>query len=346
MSINPETYGFLAASSEVHNVGEVWCTVVWDLNWALVDQDGFDPDWINGTSGNNIAMALVMEGMKLQPCGPGFLDGRDAILQADDNLYGGIHKCMIWEVFARRGMGFNASQGSANTAGDETEDFSIPPFCQIPIAPPVAEFTSDVTTTCFGTIRFTDQSTDIPQQWLWDFGDGQTSILQNPTHVYTSAGTFTVILTVTNTLGSDAITKSSYITVTIDPAPTVSGTTALCTAGSTTLTATVASGNQAEWYDASNNLVSTSLVFTTPILNTTTAYTVRQVTPSALQNVGPAGPTIGAGSYHNTSFEGRELFTTFAPMRLKSVFVDASGTTDRTFNLYNSSGTLLPVENN
>ncbi|MBK8364485.1 MAG: M36 family metallopeptidase [Bacteroidetes bacterium] len=123
MSINPETYGFLAASSEVHNVGEVWCTVVWDLNWALVDQDGFDPDWINGTSGNNIAMALVMEGMKLQPCGPGFLDGRDAILQADDNLYGGIHKCMIWEVFARRGMGFNASQGSANTAGDETEDF-------------------------------------------------------------------------------------------------------------------------------------------------------------------------------------------------------------------------------
>lgn len=341
MSINPETYGFLAASSEVHNVGEVWCTVVWDLNWALVDQDGFDPDWINGTSGNNIAMALVMEGMKLQPCGPGFLDGRDAILQADDNLYGGIHKCMIWEVFARRGMGFNASQGSANTAGDETEDFSIPPFCQIPIAPPVAEFTSDVTTTCFGTIRFTDQSTDIPQQWLWDFGDGQTSILQNPTHVYTSAGTFTVILTVTNTLGSDAITKSSYITVTIDPAPTVSGTTALCTAGSTTLTATVASGNQAEWYDASNNLVSTSLVFTTPILNTTTAYTVRQVTPSALQNVGPAGPTIGAGSYHNTSFEGRELFTTFAPMRLKSVFVDASGTTDRTFNLYNSSGTLL-----
>ena len=129
---------------------------------------------------------------------------------------------------------------------------------------------------------------------MWDFGDGQTSILQNPTHVYTSAGTFTVILTVTNTLGSDAITKSSYITVTIDPAPTVSGTTALCTAGSTTLTATVASGNQAEWYDASNNLVSPALTYTTPLLGASTIYTVRQITPTALQNVGPVGPCTDA----------------------------------------------------
>lgn len=341
MSINPETYGFLAQSSEVHDVGEVWCTVLWDLNWALRDLSGFDPDWINGTAGNNIAMALVIEGMKLQPCGPGFLDGRDAILQADDNLYGGIHKCLIWDVFARRGMGYAANQGSANTAGDETEDFSIPPFCQIPVAPPVAEFTSDVTTTCFGSVHFIDQSTDIPQQWSWDFGDGGTSTLQNPTHVYASAGTFTVTLTVTNTLGSDVNVKTSYITVTIDPAPTVSGTTSLCTAGTTTLTATVTAGNQAEWYDASNNLVSTSLTYTTPILNSSTIYNVRQITPTALQNVGPVGPSIGGGGYHNTSFEGKEYFTTTQPMRLKSVLVDANGATDRTFNLYNSTGTLL-----
>lgn len=341
MGINPETYSLLAQSSQVHDVGEVWCTVLWDLNWSLRDLSGFDPDWINGTSGNNIAMALVIEGMKLQPCGPGFLDGRDAILQADDNLYGGIHKCLIWDVFARRGMGYLANQGSANTAGDETEDFSIPPFCQIPVAPPVAEFSANVTTTCFGIVRFTDLSTDIPQQWLWDFGDGSTSTIQNPTHTYTSAGTFTVTLTVTNTLGSDDNIKTSYITVTIDPAPTVTGNTGLCTPGTTTLTATVTSGNQAEWYDASNNLVSTALTYTTPLLGTSTIYTVRQITPTALQNVGPVGPSIGAGGYHNTSFEGKEYFTTTQPMRLVSVFVDANGATDRTFNLYSSTGTLL-----
>ena len=344
MAIDPETYGYLAQSSEVHDIGEVWCTVLWDLNWALVDQNGFDADWFTGTSGNNITMALVMEGMKLQPCGPGFLDGRDAILAADDLLYGGIHKCLIWDVFARRGMGFNANQGSANTAGDETEGFSIPAFCQNATTAPVAEFTSDVTSTCFGIVHFSDLSTDIPQQWSWDFGDGGTSTIQNPTHIYTAAGTFTVVLTVTNTIGSDVMTKSSYITVTVDPAPTVSGTTALCTLGSTTLTATVTSGNQAEWYDAFNNLVSTSLTFITPILTTNTTYTVRQVVPTALQHVGPATTAFGTGGYHNTSFEGRLIFTTFAPMRLVSVLVDATGTTDRTFNLYSSSGTLLQTK--
>ena len=42
-----------------------------------------------GTGGNNIALQLVMQGMKLQPCPPGFLDARDAILGADDVLYQG-----------------------------------------------------------------------------------------------------------------------------------------------------------------------------------------------------------------------------------------------------------------
>ena len=341
MSIDPETYSFLAVSGEVHDIGEVWCTVLWDLNWALVDLNGFDPDWINGTSGNNIAMHLVMEGMKLQPCGPGFLDSRDAILAADDNLYGGIHKCLIWQVFARRGMGFNASQGSANTAGDETEDFSIPTFCQSPVTAPIAQFTADVTTTCFGIVHFTDQSTNIPQQWSWDFGDGGVSALQNPTHTYTSPGTYTVVLTVTNTIGIDAMTKTSYISITLDPAPTVSGTTTICPSATTTLTAAVTPGNIAEWYDNLNNLVSNTLTFTTPSLVSNTNYTVRQLTPTPLQNVGPVNNTFAAGGYHNTSFEGKEYFTTYGPMRLMSVLVYATGTTDRTFNLYNSTGILI-----
>ena len=341
MAVDPETYGFLAQSGEVHDIGEIWCTVLWDLNWALVNQNGFNPDWINGTSGNNIAMHLVIEGMKLQPCGPGFLDSRDAILAADDNLYGGIHKCLIWETFARRGMGYNASQGDANVAGDETEDFSIPPICQSATTAPIAQFVADVTTTCFGIVQFTDQSTNIPQQWSWDFGDGISSTLQNPTHTYLNPGTYTVVLTVTNTIGNDVMTKNSYITITNDPAPTVTGNTIVCPGNSTTLTANAISGNVVEWYDALNNVVSSTTIFTTPLLNSNTTYTVKQVTPTTVQNVGPTTTAFGTGGYHNTSFEGKEYFTTYAPMRLKSVWVDASGATDRTFNLYSGTGTLL-----
>ncbi|MDH4474642.1 MAG: T9SS-dependent M36 family metallopeptidase [Fluviicola sp.] len=117
------------AISEPHGIGFVWASMLWDLNWALIDQYGFDPDVKYGTGGNNIAMALVTEGLKLQPCGPGFVDGRDAILAADELLYAGANKCLIWEVFARRGLGFSADQGNPDDRTDQTQAFDVDPSC-------------------------------------------------------------------------------------------------------------------------------------------------------------------------------------------------------------------------
>jgi PKD repeat protein len=62
------------------------------------------------------------------------------------------------------------------------------------------------------TVNFTDQSTGAAS-WDWDFGDGGSSTAQNPSHEYTSAGTYTVSLTVTNACGSDNETKTDYIAV-------------------------------------------------------------------------------------------------------------------------------------
>src|SRR5690554_493508 len=53
---------------------------------------------------------------------------RDAILQADQLLYNGENTCLIWEVFANRGLGFSADQGSRNSRTDQTEAFDLPPF--------------------------------------------------------------------------------------------------------------------------------------------------------------------------------------------------------------------------
>jgi hypothetical protein len=128
MGINPFTYNNIATESIPHGVGSVWATMLWDLTWALIDQYGYDSDLYNGTGGNNMAMYLVIEGLKLQPYDPGFVDGRDAILAADELLYNGQNKCLIWQVFARRGLGFSASQGSTGSVVDGTEAFDIPDF--------------------------------------------------------------------------------------------------------------------------------------------------------------------------------------------------------------------------
>lgn len=93
-----------------------------------MDAYGISTNPLNSTAGNNIAMKLVLEGMKLQPCNPGYIDARDAILSAEAILYNNAHRCLLWQAFAGRGMGFNASQGSANVAGDETASFTLPPF--------------------------------------------------------------------------------------------------------------------------------------------------------------------------------------------------------------------------
>ena len=69
------------------------------------------------------------------------------------------------------------------------------------------------------TVQFTDASTGNPASWAWDFGDGRTSTLQNPSHTY-NPGTYHVALTVTNVLGTNALTKPGYITVSATTAAT------------------------------------------------------------------------------------------------------------------------------
>ncbi|MDA9357059.1 T9SS-dependent M36 family metallopeptidase, partial [Flavobacteriaceae bacterium] len=129
-SVNNYTYNDSnneSAVSQPHGVGFVFATMLWDLTWAYVDKYGFDSDMFNGTGGNNKVMQLVLDGLKLQPCSPGFIDGRDAILAADMAATGGQNQCLIWEVFANRGLGYNASQGDSGDRTDQVEDFNLPP---------------------------------------------------------------------------------------------------------------------------------------------------------------------------------------------------------------------------
>ena len=134
MTVNPSTYASVADTvniSQPHGIGYVWNTMLWEMYWNLVDRHGYNPDvyasW--DTGGNNLAIQLVIDGMKFQPCRPGFVDGRDAILTADVALTGGKNQCEIWRAFAKRGLGFSASQGSSNNRTDGVANTDLPAAC-------------------------------------------------------------------------------------------------------------------------------------------------------------------------------------------------------------------------
>ena len=127
--INDQTYDDVIGTNAPHPLGEIWAATLWDMYWALVDEYGYDPDLYAGTGGNNIAIQLVMDGMKLQECRPGFIDGRDAILAADAINNNGENECLLWEVFARRGLGWNADQGSSGNRNDNIENYDVRPEC-------------------------------------------------------------------------------------------------------------------------------------------------------------------------------------------------------------------------
>lgn len=154
--VNSYTYANTNSGvSQPHGIGFVWCTMLWEMTWELINVYGFDPDIYNGTGGNNIAMQLVVDGLKLTPCNPGFVDGRDAILAADVANNAGANQAYIWAAFARRGLGVSANQGSSNSRSDQTEAFNTPVANDIAIATivePVADLLFECSSTPF-TVR-------------------------------------------------------------------------------------------------------------------------------------------------------------------------------------------------
>jgi extracellular elastinolytic metalloproteinase len=136
MTVNPVTYGALGTLAIPHGVGYAWNSMLWEVYWNLVEKHGFNPDIYGAwsTGGNNLTVQLVIDGMKLQVCRPGFVDGRDAILMADQALTGGANQCAIWKGFAKRGLGFSASQGLNTSTTDGTEAFDLPAACLAAIA--------------------------------------------------------------------------------------------------------------------------------------------------------------------------------------------------------------------
>ncbi|MGX6604280.1 M36 family metallopeptidase [Micromonosporaceae bacterium Da 78-11] len=114
------TYGdfgrIYAGGPEVHADGEIWAQTLWDLRTAI---------------GSKKAESLVTRAMELSPGNPSFLDERNSILQADLVVNQGKQQKKIWQVFAKRGMGYFAASVDGDDA-QPVEDFSTPPPANTP----------------------------------------------------------------------------------------------------------------------------------------------------------------------------------------------------------------------
>ncbi len=187
-------------------------------------------------------------------------------------------------------------------------------YITVTCTPPVAGFVGSPTSGDAPlTVNFTDQSTGATS-WAWDFGDGVgTSTLQNPSYIYTSTGTYTVSLTVTNSCGSDPEVKTGYITVTCTaPVADFSGSP---TSGNVPLTVDftdLSSGSPTSWSWNFGDGVGTSTA-QNPSYNYTSVGTYT-VTLTATNSCGSDGETktayidvTEAGGYatlpYSTGFE-------------------------------------------
>lgn len=117
---------------QVHNVGEIWSSILWEARAKVVQRHGWEV-------GNRKMLQFVTDGMKLSPGGPTMLQARDAILAAAQASAIGPESANdvkdLWAGFAARGLGYSASIESVGSGGNNTvvvDGFDLPNLQQTP----------------------------------------------------------------------------------------------------------------------------------------------------------------------------------------------------------------------
>lgn len=122
LDVSPLTYKDIAINfSAPHPIGEIWCNTLWEMRSLLISRYGFK-------EGQRQSIQLVVDGMKLTPNTPSFVDARNAILLADRVNNKGANQCLLWQAFSKRGLGFRAETADSNDTAP-TESLVSAPYC-------------------------------------------------------------------------------------------------------------------------------------------------------------------------------------------------------------------------
>lgn len=177
------TYSFALGTNRRPQTFAIW--VDWNDDGDFNDQDEFV--WASSGSGTTFSGNITIP-RKAQP-------GQTRM-----------------RVRSTRGTVFTSAQSCNNLNSGETEDYTLNIILNS--QPPIADFNSNVTTaTPYCDVQFFDQTQQYVAGWLWNFGDGTTSTLENPKHSYSTGGSYTVRLQVTNPNGTDTEVKTNYMTI-------------------------------------------------------------------------------------------------------------------------------------
>ena len=339
-----------------------WNTVVdvTNFNGVVNDIDWDDKVYKYEKNGDNSEFFLLKSARKTNR-GAGFNDEGLTIwhIDTDGNNQTNFHEVYLkhanndWTNHSGTCFDFNADEFSNNSipnanwhdgspsnlyvwnvqAAGAIQDYNIGLVTTVPNT----DFTTSALGSCNGIVSFTDLSNNSPTSWYWDFGDGNTSTAQHPTHTYLSSGTYTVILTSTNVIGSNTETKTNYVTVNVITAPTTTGTS-VCVNSSATLTA--AGSGVLNWYASATGgpIINTGTSYVIPSASTTTTYYVADVNVAPNQNMGKSNNTGGGNDYN---FQQHLFFDVYQAMEIISVEVYAGSVGNRTFELRDSGGNVL-----
>ncbi|WP_406184607.1 M36 family metallopeptidase [Streptomyces sp. NBC_01006] len=197
-----EKWGTFNPARGVHRNGEIWAATVYDIREA---------------KGVGFTQQLVIDGMKNTVSTPSYLDARDGVLAADMTNNAGANQCLLWRVFAGRGMGANAaSSADQNTV---TADETVPAAC-LPTEKAGGPYTTnegtDVTLSAAGSTKGTAPSAGNPTAYAWDLdNDGQYDDATGVTTTFDAVGqdgVSTIGLKVTDAAGNTD-TDSTTVTV-------------------------------------------------------------------------------------------------------------------------------------
>lgn len=136
LETTPLTFESLNALSSTggFDLATVWAAALYEVFWNLVDTYGIgdvdavtlDADGVP-QGARYYLLKLILDSDALVPCSPNHLQARDAILQADRLLSGGVNQCAIWKGFAKRGFGQDAARGSGSQS--RVNGFAVPLEC-------------------------------------------------------------------------------------------------------------------------------------------------------------------------------------------------------------------------
>ena len=209
--------------------------------------------------------------------------------------------------------------------------------CQSGIQTPIANFRSSSQVSCNNSIQFTDESIHMPDSFVWDFGDGNFSTNQNPTHVYNQAGNFNVKLTVQNSFGRDSLTKHNFIT-SHTPTPPIFSDTLLCAGGQISLFANAS--QKVYWYDNNQNILDSGNILVINNIDLSTFYfpkTINYLTGSTLGKI----DNSGNGGYIFANKKHYLVFQSFENVMLENVTIYSNASGNKIVELQDSVGNVL-----